>query len=123
MFEHDNCTDNERYNTIRDTLDAMYNEFKSTIENKQHILEKRIDRILEDGLIVGVRLAEQTELVQVQKAEIESLKLQHDKIVCALIRHAKKVYTTIEHGQYIFHITMPSGEKQTATLYTRFSNQ
>lgn len=66
MFGYDDCSPREHYDAIQDHLDAMYSDLNDEIDEKEkqiHVLEQRVDRILEDAMVVSVQLAEQKEAV------------------------------------------------------------
>lgn len=68
MFGYEDLTPRQRYDVILDNLDAMYDDLKAetdVLEDQVSMLESRVDRLLEDGMVVSVKLAEQTERTNV----------------------------------------------------------
>lgn len=82
MFGYEEVNPRDRYEAIQTHLDAMYDDLSLEIADKENqidVLEQRVDRILEDAMIVSVKLAEQTEatnLAYTQRA-IAAVALAH----------------------------------------------
>jgi len=65
MYGYEDCTPRQRYDAILDNLDAMYEDLKQEIDEKEEqiqVLEQRVDRVLEESTIANVKLADQTQL-------------------------------------------------------------